>query len=145
MKERLAGWLVCPVTKQALALRITEQAGDEIAAGELVSAAGRRYAISAGVPRMLPEELIDSGQKETRAAFSSKWERAPDFGHEEKSRTFYINWYLERYEWNSLEKLRTFLAGKRRILDAGTGNGRDTRLYAENSRAEVFGVDISTS
>jgi SAM-dependent methyltransferase len=145
MKERLAGWLVCPATKETLILRVVERAGDEILEGELISAGGRRYAITGGVPRMLPEELIDAGQNETRAAFSSKWQRAPDFGHEAKSRDFYVNWYLERYEFGSVEMLRQFLAGKRRILDAGTGNGRDTRLYAENSHAEVFGVDISAS
>jgi SAM-dependent methyltransferase len=145
MKERLAEWLVCPATGEELSLSVTNRTNGEIIEGELISRSGRRYAITGGVPRMLPEELIDEGQKETRSAFSSKWRRAPDFGHEEKSREFYVNWYLERYEFGALEGLREFLAGKRRILDAGTGNGRDTRLYAENSVAEVFGVDISSS
>ncbi len=30
-------------------------------------------------------------------------------------------------------------------MDAGTGLGRDTALYAENSSAQVFGVDLSDS
>jgi ubiquinone/menaquinone biosynthesis C-methylase UbiE len=94
---------------------------------------------------MLAEEGIDPGQEETRNAFSAKWRRAPDFGHEERSREFYINWYLERYRFENLEGLREFLKPKKRVLDAGTGTGRDTRLYAELCSGEVFGVDISGS
>lgn len=94
---------------------------------------------------MLATELIDAGQKETEKAFSAKWQRATDFGHEEKSRSFYVDWYLRRYKFGSLEALNDFLSGKSRILDAGTGNGRDTRLYADNCNGTVFGVDISVA
>jgi ribosomal protein S18 len=50
---------------------------------------------------------------------------------------------IERYKFRDLETLAEFLSSKKRILDAGTGVGRDTRLYADNSPAEVFGVDFS--
>ena len=137
--------MVCPERGDELTLEIERVEGDEVLDGELVSASGRRYRIRNGVPRMLSEQLIDEGQKETREAFSSKWQRAQDFGHEEKSRTFYVNWYLDRYRFNDIEALRKFLNGRKRILDAGTGVGRDTRLYADNSSALVFGVDLSKS
>ena len=143
MKRTLAEWMVCPVTGEKLTLQVEREIDGEIIEGELISTSGRRYRVTQGVPRMLPADRIDEGQKETGDAFTAKWQRASDFGHDEKSRTFYVNWYLQRYHFGSIESLKEFLSTKTRILDAGTGNGRDTRLYAENSSAEVFGIDIS--
>jgi SAM-dependent methyltransferase len=94
---------------------------------------------------MLPADLIDKGQRDTAEAFSAKWIRAPEFGHEPRSRHFYVNWYLSRYQFGTTEALRAFLRTKRRVLDAGTGNGRDTRLYADLDAEEVFGIDISAA
>jgi SAM-dependent methyltransferase/uncharacterized protein YbaR (Trm112 family) len=145
MKRELAEWLVCPLTGERLTLLIEREDAGEILEGVLVAVGGRRYSITGGVPRMLVAELIGDGQRETGAAFSEKWRRAKDFGHEERSRSFYVSWYLERYKLGTIEALRDLLSGKSRILDAGTGNGRDSRLYAENSKAVVFGVDISLS
>lgn len=145
MKRQLAEMMVCPATGEKLSLRVEAEDDSEVLEGELTSAGGRRYPITRGIPRMLPDDLVDHGQNETKEAFSAKWQRAPDFGHEEKSRSFYVNWYLERYEFGSLDSLRHFLGTKTRILDAGTGTGRDTRLYADLSTALVFGVDISES
>ena len=145
MKRELAQWLVCPVTGERLTLVVEQEVDGEIIEGELAVAGGRRYPITGGVPRMLAAELIDGGQRETGDAFSEKWRRAKDFGHEEKSRSFYVDWYLERYRFGTIDALKDFLSSKTRILDAGTGNGRDSRLYAENSNAEVFGVDLSAS
>jgi ubiquinone/menaquinone biosynthesis C-methylase UbiE/uncharacterized protein YbaR (Trm112 family) len=145
MKSQLIDWMVCPATGDSLSVKVEEESGGEILEGEVVSSGGRRYPISGGVPRMLSEDLVDAGQKETRDAFSSKWQRAQNFGHEEKSRSFYVNWYLERYNFGNIEALQGFLKGKKRVLDAGTGVGRDTRLYAENCPGQVFGVDLSKS
>jgi SAM-dependent methyltransferase len=143
MKRQLAEWMVCPANGDTLTLQVDQELDEEILEGELVSASGRRYAITRGVPRMLPADLIDAGQIQTGEDFSAKWQRATDFGHEEKSRSFYVNWYLERYKFGTTEQLAEFLNSKTRILDAGTGVGRDTRLYADNSQGVVFGVDFS--
>lgn len=145
MKRRLAECLVCPATGEPLSLQVKKELAGEILEGELVSTSGRRYPITGGVPRMLSPELLDAGQEVTGQAFSAKWKRTPDFGHEEKSRALYHNWYLERYHFGTKEALRDFLSDKSRILDAGTGVGRDTRLYADHAaaHAEVFGVDLS--
>ena len=94
---------------------------------------------------MLGSEWDVGAEKETAEAFSAKWGRTKDFGHEEKSRSFYVNWYLQRYKFGTIDALGNFLTSKNRILDAGTGVGRDTRLYAENSNAPVFGIDVSCS
>lgn len=145
MKRELSELMICPATGEKLKLRIEREVDGEIIEGELISSSGRHYAITGGVPRMLTTELVDEGQQETGDTFSAKWQRAKDFGHEEKSRSFYVDWYLERYSLGTIQALREFLSSKTRILDAGTGNGRDSRLYAENSNAAVFGVDISLS
>ena len=145
MKRQLAEWMVCPVTGEKLSPRFEQESDGEIIEGELISASGRRYPITRGVPRMVPSDLVDEGQKATQQAFSAKWKRAKDFGYEQKSRSFYVNWYLQRYKFRTIEALRGFLSTKSRILDAGTGMGRDTSLYADNSEAMVFGVDISTA
>jgi SAM-dependent methyltransferase len=90
---------------------------------------------------MLAPEAWRPGQAETRESFSEKWRRAPNY--REDTRDHYVPWYLERYGFRTLEGLRAFLAPKRRILDAGTAHGRDVELFASNSAARVFGIDIS--
>lgn len=145
MKRALADWLVCPLTGEPLSLRVDREVDGELLEGELESPSGRRYPITGGVPRMAADDLVEEGQRRTEEAFSAKWERAQDFGHEDKSRTFYVDWYLRRYKFDTPAGLREFLRTKRRILDAGTGVGRDTRLYAEHGGSLVFGVDISQS
>src|SRR5207247_6093793 len=112
MKQQLAQWMICPVTGEKLTLRIDQQLDGEILEGELISTGGRRYPITRGVPRMLSADLVDAGQTQTQDAFSAKWQFATDFGHEEKSRSFYLNWYLERYKFGTIEALKNFLSGK---------------------------------
>ena len=78
-------------------------------------------------------------------SFSEKWRRIPDYGHTEATRKFQLGWYLQRYGWETMEKLAEFLQTRECILDAGTGLGRDARMYAENMNGQVYGVDISDS
>src|SRR5262245_16983508 len=142
MKMQLVQSLRCPVTREPVQLVNETQAFDgEVESGELVTPSGRRYLISRGVPTMLAPEAWRPGQAETRESFSEKWRRAPNY--RENTRDHYVPWYLERYGFRTLEGLRAFLAPKRRILDAGTGHGRDVELFATSSTARVFGVDIS--
>lgn len=142
MKASLVDSLRCPVTGEALLL-VDAVPGDgtEIQSGRLRTQAGSEYQIVAGVPILLVPESWARGQAETRESFSEKWRRAPNY--REATRAHYVQWYLERYGFRTLEGLRGFLSSKRRILDAGTGHGRDVELFAHNSRATVFGIDIS--
>ena len=103
--------------------------------------AGREYPVIDGVPILLLPETWALGQAETRESFSEKWRRAPNY--REATRAHYVQWYLDRYGFETLDRLRSFLSSKRRILDAGTGHGRDVEVFAQNSSAAVFGVDIS--
>src|SRR5262245_7267282 len=142
MKMQLVQSLRCPVTREPVQLVNETQAFDgEVESGELVTQSGRRYAIADGIPAMLNSEAWRPGQAETRESFSEKWRRAPNY--RENTRDHYVPWYLERYGFRTLEGLRAFLAPKRRILDAGTAHGRDVELFASNSAARVFGIDIS--
>lgn len=142
MKRELIEYLRCPATGALLHLvNGNATLGSEIVAGRLRAATGREYEVVEGVPVLLLPETWPSGLSETRESFSEKWRRAPNY--RQATQAHYVQWYLERYGFQSLEGLRTFLAGKKRVLDAGTGHGRDTELFAANSTATVFGVDIS--
>ena len=144
MKERLADYLICPVCHGSLDLTVSKREGKEIVTGRFSCQNGHDYPISDGVPRMIPF-IEDEGKKQTQESFSDKWEQIPDFGFDDGSQQVYVNWYLERYGFGTVEKLREFLKDKSKVLDAGTGLGRDAHLYASNCPGEVFALDLSTS
>ena len=142
MKTSLVDSLRCPATGEPLHLVDAAPAkGGEICAGRLTTRTGREYPVVDGVPILLLPETWAQGQAETRESFSEKWRRAPNY--REATRAHYVQWYLDRYGFETLDGLRSFLSSKRRILDAGTGHGRDVEVFAQNSPAAVFGVDIS--
>lgn len=145
MKPALASLLVCPVSGAPLTLAVTKEDEGEILEGEFVSTEGRRFPITGGIPRMVVQEMVDVDQRETGTTFTAKWQRSPDFGHSGPVRDVYVEWFLHRYGFAGVDGLRAFLRGRTRILDAGTGVGRDCRLYADLTSAQVFGVDISES
>src|SRR5947208_30376 len=138
MKLGLLDSIVCPADGQRLQLINPRAEGAEVKEGTLTCPSGHTYPIERGVPRLLTAEKAPV-RKESVESFSAKWKRIPDFGHEDASRDFYVTWYLQRYGFGDLQGLRRFLADKRTVLDAGTGVGRDTVLYAQNSKAQVFG------
>lgn len=140
MKPSLIQHLRCPVTGLPLSLHSPQTADGEIVSGVL-EAEGREYPIVGGVPQLLVREKFAPGQSDTRESFSEKWKRAPEY--REKTRGHYVQWYLDRYGFRSEAGLEKFLSGFSTILDAGTGHGRDSELYARHSNATVFGIDLS--
>lgn len=145
MKPTLTSYLTCPVEGSPLSLDVKQVAGDEVMEGGLACSEGHQYAVARGVPRLVVPGTLPKAAEETEASFSAKWRRIPGFGFDEASRSFYNSWYLERYGFGSEENLRQFLWGRRHVLDAGTGLGRDVHLYARNTQGQVFGVDLSDS
>jgi SAM-dependent methyltransferase len=122
--------------------RLTAVDGD---APALVSRSGRHHPIVRGIPRFVPETGLAPDQASTRDTFSLKWDRVASFGHDAATRDFHHAWYLQRYGWESEDAFATFLAGCRKVLDAGCGVGRDVVWYRRYAAGLVAGVDISTA
>ncbi|MGB2986218.1 MAG: class I SAM-dependent methyltransferase [Phycisphaerae bacterium] len=137
MKASAIQHLVCPETLGPLRLTAVEVSGDEILEGTLVGESAT-YAIHGGIPGFVPVEVL---QTQTVRSFTQKW--AKHHYYREHTGKFYTDWYLQRYGFFELSKLREFLRGKAFILDAGTGAGRDAANFAEHSSATVFGVDTA--
>lgn len=142
MKQSLVEHLRDPITGERLSLeRATPEGADVVEAGVLRSGSGAEYPIIDGVPVLVRQDKFAEGQKETVDSFSWKWTKAKNY--RSATHGHYIKWYLDRYGFGTEEALAAFLKGKRTILDAGTAHGRDAEMYARNSSATVFGIDIS--
>ena len=81
--------------------------------------------------------------------FREKWEHNRQLAFEETLRegSEIFTWILGRNGFNSPEQFKAFLRDKRRILDAGCGNGRVTALlkrYALRT-TEIVGIDLVSS
>jgi arsenite methyltransferase len=141
MKPTLVEFLRDPVSGEPLTLSEAKYEGTEIVSGKLSSASGSSYPIEGGVPALVRADQFAEGQKETVDSFSWKWQRATNY----RSSTLghYLQWYLDRYGFGTEAELAQFLATKTRILDAGTAHGRDAEMYSRNTKAQIFGLDIS--
>ena len=86
----------------------------------------------------------------TEQSFRDKWDNNPLLAFEatvtEGSDIY--RWILERNGFANAQAVEAFLASKRRVLDAGCGNGRVTALLRRLSspnRTEVVGIDLVAS
>jgi SAM-dependent methyltransferase len=85
----------------------------------------------------------------TARSFADKWHVNRDLAFaqtlDEGSDIF--RWILGRNGFASPDALRAHLAGRRRILDAGCGNGRVTALLARyaDPDAEIVGIDLTAA
>jgi ubiquinone/menaquinone biosynthesis C-methylase UbiE/uncharacterized protein YbaR (Trm112 family) len=141
MNPLLLDVLACPRCRGALAW--TGEAADE---GRLdCGGCGQSYAVSRGVPRMLVGRL-EGEELQSQESFSAKWNRQKGYAASgSPTERFQHEWYLKRYGWTSEDELRGFLRPKTRILDAGTGLGRDALWYHALSGHPVVALDISES
>jgi SAM-dependent methyltransferase len=74
--------------------------------------------------------------------FDYKWSKASEWTR--ATETIYRDWYLRRYGYQNLEGLSDFLEDKKIILEAGCGQARDSKLFAEcNSQAVIIAMDQS--
>jgi SAM-dependent methyltransferase/uncharacterized protein YbaR (Trm112 family) len=141
MKASLLEYVVCPVCGSSLELQAVRADGAEIVAGCLrCGGCGASYPIDRGVPNFVRTSGWTPAQLQTHESFSQKWRTVP--GYRNSTEAFYNTWYLDRYGFGSFDSLEDFLATSRYILDAGTGTGRDSKMFAEHSRATVFGIDL---
>jgi len=83
----------------------------------------------------------------TERSFSDKWRENPKGFFEETLRdgSETQSWILGRNGFVTLADLRAYLANKRRVLDAGCGNGRVTALlrrFSSSDDTEIVGIDL---
>jgi SAM-dependent methyltransferase len=90
-----------------------------------------------------------STASQTFTSFKDKWENNPDlaFAMTQREGSEIHDWIVNRNGFADAGELRAYLAGKKRILDAGCGNGRVTALLHTNSgpTAQVVGVDLTAA
>ena len=82
----------------------------------------------------------------TERSFRDKWEKNTDlaFDHTLSESSDIGRWILTRNGWDTHSGLERSLAGKKRILDGGCGNGRVTALLCAHraAGAKVTGIDL---
>lgn len=139
MLQSKVNQLVSPETAEDLSLAVDERDGDDVVAGAL-TAGDRRFPITSGIPRFVPGEVLDD---QTVKSFAQKWEKH-DY-YRRHTAGFYTEWYVDRYGFGTEDGLRAFLTGKRNVLDAGTGSGRDAANFARLTEepTQVWGVDTA--
>lgn len=85
----------------------------------------------------------------TARSFSDKWHENRDLAFEQTNTegSEIQRWILERNGFGDPDALRAHLADRRRILDAGCGNGRVTALLRSlaPAEAEVVGIDLTAA
>ncbi len=129
--------LRCPDTLSELKLNVTSLEDDDVLEGSLNSP-NTVYAIRSGIPSFFPEQ---DSQTQTIRSFSEKWTKHNYY--RKHTAGFYTEWYLQRYDFGTVDGLKTMLKSAKFILDAGTGAGRDAANFAQHSSATVYAVDTA--
>ena len=86
----------------------------------------------------------------TKKSFNDKWAKNADLVFNETliEGSEFFTWILNRNGFKDSNNLAEFLKDKKRILDAGCGNGRVTALlrkYSIPEKTEIVGIDIVES
>lgn len=150
-----------------LDLHVTREADGRVVEGYL-SAGDEWFPIEGGVPCFLTGGLRPdlsefarrhglrdragarpgerSGQAETAATFSYKWEKFQAYGDRPEEREFLASWYGKKLGVpGGVDALRDFYRRFDRVLEVGPGSGFNTRFIAESGSGQVFALDISAA
>lgn len=90
-----------------------------------------------------------NAKEQTFKSFQNKWEENANLAFaqtlDESSEVF--KWIINRNGFVNAEEFRSFLVNKKRILDAGCGNGRVTALLNRYSPddTEIVGIDLAAA
>lgn len=147
LKRKLCDIISCPHDHEVLAVAAErEHDGDELIEGELECAAGHRFPVRAGVPRLHGDSTgkVEPEPLGTVDTFTEKWSRVSPEELEQRFAQQY-EWYVQRFGWGDEPGLAEFLSDRHTILEAGTGLGGDAARFARLSDAEVVGLDFSDS
>jgi SAM-dependent methyltransferase len=169
MKERIIGLLVCPACNRKLSLQVFLKKDGEVKEGLLECSCGQWFPIMNFVPRLVLGEYrgdygkflrrytlkhledriqgasySDSSKIQVQKSFGSKWTSQPWWGTTGETKKFMKEWKMKKYGWVNPKGFKRSLGNRKRILDAGTGLGREAMDFCEACRdGEVFGVDLS--
>jgi SAM-dependent methyltransferase len=88
-----------------------------------------------------------SEASQTRQSFDDKWHHHQELAFRQTTTegSEIQSWILNRNGWKNVDECRAYLRAKRRILDAGCGNGRVTALLRSASDprvTEIVGIDL---
>jgi SAM-dependent methyltransferase len=153
--------------RKTLALEAFVIDGDHIVEGVLRAADGRWFPIMDGVPSFLTGVLQQDltafaakhclalhetqaraaavEQAKTNETFSDKWTRFKNYGLEPQHQEFLYGWYCKKFGLKDQDELKAFHAKRKRILECGPGSGFNSRFMAEQTKGEVFALDISAA
>jgi len=144
MKLSLVDYLVCPTCGGKISIKATKTKKNEIMKGTLTCLRCKeKFSIKNGIPRFVVDETKNFVR--TEDAFSAKWRTYHKSYHEKKWFEFQRNWFLERFQWKTLDNFNNFLKTKNFILDAGTGLGNSAKFHSTNKNSIVFALDASES
>jgi SAM-dependent methyltransferase len=82
-------------------------------------------------------------QAKTTETFSDKWRRFKTYGLEPAHEQFLFSWYAEKFGLRDRDALISFYAGRRHVLEVGSGSGFNTRFIAKSCPGDIFALDIS--
>lgn len=138
MKKELLDLLISPKSRGGFSIKNQIIEGDDIKSGILFDDNGNEYKIADYVPRFVKE--LNSSQ--TLESFSYKWKKffQSALNKQEQNKTI----FLDHYGWD-LSEFRNFVKTRKNVLDAGCGIGYITNWVASESKANVYGIDISFS
>jgi SAM-dependent methyltransferase len=92
---------------------------------------------------------ILTDKQQTAKSFSEKWHNNRDlaFANTLEEGSDIQRWILTRNGVDTPDGLREWLSGRRRVLDAGCGNGRVTALLRQYApeQTEVVGIDLTAA
>lgn len=138
MKSSLLDKLADPVGRKPLTLQ------GSLDTGTLRAADGASYPILAGIPRFVLTS--DAGQTQTSQAFGFKWKKRDTYDSP-AAKAAAATWYLEKYDFASLDEWAAYFDRRESVLDIGSGSGFSSSLFLASPRwtghAMWVGVDIS--
>jgi 2-polyprenyl-3-methyl-5-hydroxy-6-metoxy-1,4-benzoquinol methylase/uncharacterized protein YbaR (Trm112 family) len=135
--------LVCPVCGKDFELRgDDERGGDDAHSGALSCTSGHTFPIVDGVPRLLLESRLESGDaRSIRESFSRQWEH---FDYEAEDKTWGQTLESRLDDFLRMVDLRPEELKGKLILDAGCGNGLLSDAITRFG-CHVLAADISSS
>lgn len=96
-----------------------------------------------GLPYKPAGTAASEAAEQTRATFSDKWRRFPNYGFEESHQGFLRSWYVKKLGFSNRNELDEFYSKKRNILEVGPGSGFNSRYMAGLSPGSVYCADLS--